>query len=73
LVIVDEVEQVFWHALNASTCRENRQAILSTMRTLFQSVLSTDGTVRLQDADLSDISIDFVREFAEPISSLGLQ
>jgi hypothetical protein len=64
LVIVDEVEQVFWHTLNASTCRENRQAILSTMRTLFQSVLSTDGTVRLQDADLSDISIDFVREFA---------
>jgi hypothetical protein len=65
LVIVDEVEQVFWHLLDASTCRENRQAILSTMRTLFQSVLSTDGTVRLQDADLSDISIDFVREFAE--------
>ena len=64
LVIVDEAEQVFWHALNASTCRENREAILSTMRTLFQSVLSTDGTVRLQDADLSDISIDFVREFA---------
>jgi len=64
LVIVDEVEQVFWHLLNASTCRENRQAILSTMRTLFQSVLSTGGTVRLQDADLSDISIDFVREFA---------
>src|SRR4028118_2335668 len=64
LVIVDEAEQVLWHALNASTCRENRQAILSTMRTLFQSVLSTGGTVRLQDADLSDISIDFVREFA---------
>ncbi|HEU0144005.1 MAG TPA: DUF3854 domain-containing protein, partial [Nitrososphaera sp.] len=64
LVIVDEAEQVFWHALNASTCRENRQAILSTMRTLFQSVLSTDGTVRLQDADLSDISIDFVRELS---------
>jgi hypothetical protein len=64
LVIIDEAEQVFWHALNASTCRENRQAILSTMRTLFQSVLSTDGTVRLQDADLSDISIDFVRELS---------
>jgi hypothetical protein len=65
LVIVDEVEQVFWHALNASTCRENRQAILTTMRTLFKSVLSTGGTIRLQDADLSDYSIDFVREFAE--------
>ncbi|MDP8932570.1 MAG: DUF3854 domain-containing protein [Cyanobacteriota bacterium] len=65
LVIVDEVEQVFWHALDASTCRENRQAILTTMRTLFKSVLSTGGTIRLQDADLSDYSIDFVREFAE--------
>ncbi|MEG4446681.1 DUF3854 domain-containing protein [Microcoleus sp. AT9_B4] len=65
LVIVDEVEQVFWHTLNSSTCRENRQAILVSMRTLFQSVLSTGGTIRLQDADLSDISIDFVREFAE--------
>jgi len=65
LVIVDEVEQVFWHALDASTCRENRQAILATMRTLFKSVLSTGGTIRLQDADLSDYSIDFVREFAE--------
>jgi len=65
LVIVDEVEQVFWHALDASTCRENRQEILTTMRTLFKSVLSTGGTIRLQDADLSDYSIDFVREFAE--------
>jgi hypothetical protein len=65
LVIVDEVEQVFWHALDASTCRENRQAILTTMRTLFKSVLSTGGTIRLQDADLSDYNIDFVREFAE--------
>jgi hypothetical protein len=35
------------------------------MRTLFQSVLSTDGTVRLARCDLSDFSIDFVREFAE--------
>jgi hypothetical protein len=65
LVIVDEVEQVFWHALDAETCRENRQAILTTMRTLFKSVFSTGGTIRLQDADLSDYSIDFVREFAE--------
>ncbi|MBD0298940.1 MAG: DUF3854 domain-containing protein, partial [Nitrososphaera sp.] len=65
LVIFDEVEQIFWHALNSSTCKENRQAILSSLKTLIQTVLRSGGQIVLQDADLSDISIDFVREFAE--------
>jgi len=65
LVILDEDEQIFWHALNSSTCRENRQAILSSLKTLIQTVLRSGGQIVLQDADLSDISIDFVREFAE--------
>jgi hypothetical protein len=65
LVIFDEDEQIFWHALNSSTCRENRQAILSSLKTLIQTVLRSGGQIVLQDADLSDISIDFVREFAE--------
>jgi hypothetical protein len=65
LVIFDEVEQIFWHALNSSTCRENRQAILSSLKTLIQTVLRSGGQILIQDADLSDISIDFVREFAE--------
>jgi hypothetical protein len=65
LVIFDEDEQIFWHTLNSSTCRENRQAILSSLKTLIQTVLRSGGQIVLQDADLSDISIDFVREFAE--------
>jgi len=65
LVIFDEDEQIFWHALNSSTCRENRQAILSSLKTLIQTVLRSGGQIVIQDADLSDISIDFVREFAE--------
>jgi hypothetical protein len=65
LVIFDEAEQVLWHALNSSTCRENRQAILASLKTLIQTVLNFGGQFVLQDADLSDISIDFVREFAE--------
>src|SRR4028119_1796573 len=65
LVILDEDEQIFWHALNSSTCRENRQAILSSLKTLIQTVLRSGGQIVLQDADLSDISIDFVRELAE--------
>jgi hypothetical protein len=65
LVIFDEDEQIFWHTLNSSTCLENRSAILSSLKTLIQTVLRSGGQIVLQDADLSDISIDFVREFAE--------
>jgi len=65
LVIFDEVEQIFWHALHSSTCKENRQTILSSLKTLIQTILRSGGQTLIQDADLSDISIDFVREFAE--------
>jgi len=64
LVILDEAEQVYWHGLNSATCRENRHPILSTLKTLLKSVLTSGGTVLLQDADLSDISIDFALEFS---------
>ena len=64
LVVFDEVEQIDWHSLNSSTCQENRQAILASLRVLFQTVLNSGGQVILQDADLSDISIDFVRELS---------
>jgi hypothetical protein len=65
LVIFDEVEQVFWHALNSETCRKNRQAILASLKALLQTVLNSGGQVLVQDADLSNISIDFVREFSQ--------
>jgi hypothetical protein len=64
LIIFDEDEQIFWHALNSSTCRENRQAILASLRVLLPTVLNSGGQVILQDADLSNFSIDFVREFS---------
>ena len=73
LVIFDEVEQIFWHALDSSTCRENRQAILSSLKTLIQTVLRSGGQILLQDADLSDMSIDFVENLPKPISSRGLR
>jgi hypothetical protein len=64
LVILDEAEQIFWHALNSSTCREHRQAILASLKLLLQTVLNSGGQLVLQDADLSDYSIDFVRELS---------
>ncbi|MEG4582979.1 DUF3854 domain-containing protein [Microcoleus sp. MON1_C5] len=64
LVIFDEAEQLFWHVLNSETCQKNRQAILETLKLLLQTVLTSGGQVISQDADLSDYSIDFVRELS---------
>jgi hypothetical protein len=69
IVIIDECEQVIWHALNSSTCRENRVTILQTLQELIHNVLTTGGLVVAQDADLSDYSIDYLIAIADiPIS-----
>ncbi|WP_144052160.1 plasmid replication protein, CyRepA1 family [Gloeocapsa sp. PCC 73106] len=60
VIIIDEVEQVLWHALNSSTCKNQRVAILTTLKKLLQSVLNSRGKVYLADADLSDISLDYI-------------
>ena len=64
VVIIDEVEQVLWHGLNSETCRSNRVAILKSFKTLMQNVLGGNGKVIVTDADLSDISIDYLRTLA---------
>ena len=69
IIIIDECEQVIWHALNSSTCRENRVTILQTLQELIHNVLTTGGLVVAQDADLSDYSIDYLIAIAGiPIS-----
>ena len=60
LVIIDEVEQVLWHALNSSTCKERRVEILKCFKTLMQNVLADRGQVYVADADLSDITLDYL-------------
>ncbi len=64
VVIVDECEQVIWHALNAGTCQRSRVAIMTQLKTLLSNVLQGKGRVFLADADLSDLSIDFVRSLS---------
>ncbi|MCD8488280.1 MAG: DUF3854 domain-containing protein, partial [Desertifilum sp.] len=61
VVIIDEVEQVIWHLLNSSTCKDKRIEILQNFRTLIQVVLSTGGLIIAQDADLSDWSLNFIQ------------
>ena len=60
LVIMDEVEQVLWHTLNSDTCRHQRVSILKSLKSLLQNVLSGGGRVVVADADLSDISLDYL-------------
>jgi len=60
VVIIDEVEQVLWHGLDSSTCNHNRVAILKSLKTLMQNVLEGDGQVFVADADLSDVSLDYL-------------
>lgn len=64
VVIIDEVEQVLWHGLNSSTCRGNRVAILKSLKTLMQNVLGQQGQVYVADADLSDVSLDYLSTLA---------
>ncbi len=64
VVIIDECEQVIWHALNSKTCQRSRVPILRELKTLLCNVLQGSGRVFLADADLSDLSIDFVRSLS---------
>lgn len=65
LVIIDEAEQVIWHLLNSTTCQKQRVPILHSLKELLTKVLA-DGTGRviLSDADLSDLSVDFIKGLA---------
>ncbi len=64
LVIIDEVEQVLWHALNSNTCKERRVEILRCFKILMQNVLAHQGQVYVADADLSDIALDYLISLA---------
>lgn len=61
IVILDEVEQCLWHLLNSSTCKEKRVLILRVFQQLISTVLQTGGLVIAQDADLSDLSLDYLK------------
>jgi hypothetical protein len=65
IVILDEVEQVLWHALNSATCYHQRVKILETLRELAEVIFATDGLLIAQDADLSDVGVDYLKGLAE--------
>ncbi len=65
IIILDEVEQSLWHLLNSETCKDKRIKILQVFQQLISTVLQTGGLAIAQDADLSDISLDYLKGLAE--------
>ncbi|MEM7726475.1 MAG: plasmid replication protein, CyRepA1 family [Cyanobacteria bacterium P01_A01_bin.45] len=61
IVILDEVEQSIWHLLHSSTCKDKRVKVLKYFGELISTVLTTGGLVIAQDADLSDISLQYLQ------------
>ncbi|WP_413172475.1 plasmid replication protein, CyRepA1 family [Anabaena azotica] len=64
IVILDEVEQSLWHLLNSNTCKQKRVRILRVFQELIAKVLTTGGLVIAQDADLTDISLEYLQGLA---------
>ncbi|PHJ62457.1 DNA primase [Nostoc linckia z18] len=61
IVILDEVEQSLWHLLNSNTCKHKRVKILKVFQELIATVLTTGGLVIAQDADLSNVSLEYLQ------------
>lgn len=64
IVILDEVEQSLWHLLNSNTCKDKRVKVLQIFQNLISTVLTTGGLLIAQDADLSDISLEYLQGLA---------
>ncbi|MHC5737844.1 plasmid replication protein, CyRepA1 family [Nostoc sp.] len=64
IVILDEVEQSLWHLLNSNTCKHKRVKILKLFQQLIATVLTSGGLVIAQDADLSDVSLEYLQGLA---------
>ncbi|ACB54404.1 hypothetical protein cce_5058 [Crocosphaera subtropica ATCC 51142] len=67
LVIIDEVEQVLWHTLAAHTkVKDYRVEILRNLQQVIEVVLGSErGQVLVADADLSDVSLDYIRSLVD--------
>ncbi|BAZ84007.1 plasmid replication protein, CyRepA1 family [Dolichospermum compactum] len=61
ILILDEVEQSLWHLLNSNTCKQKRVKILRIFQQLVSTILTTGGLIIAQDADLSDVSLEYLQ------------
>ncbi|MGH8000334.1 MAG: plasmid replication protein, CyRepA1 family, partial [Brasilonema sp.] len=64
IIILDEVEQSLWHLLNSNTCKDKRIKILKVFQQIISTVLTSGGLVIAQDADFSDVSLEYLQGLA---------
>ncbi|MEP1076578.1 DUF3854 domain-containing protein [Leptolyngbya sp. PL-A3] len=62
IVIIDECEQVIWHLLSSTTEISSRRIpVMAQIKQLLLNTLESDrGKIILSDADLSDLSLEFI-------------
>lgn len=72
-LILDEIQQLIWHALNSSTCRKKRVAILKQFKKLLNIIHQSGGKIIIADADLRDDGIDFiVNQIDDEVKTFGI-
>ena len=64
-VILDEGEQSTWHTLNAKTeVSKHRVEVLENFQRLIRNAIAGGGRIFLSDADLSDVSVNYIENLA---------
>lgn len=65
ILILDEIEQILLHLLTSSTLKEHQTSIMESFKQLLKNIIREGGLIIGLDADLSSLSIDFIRELCE--------
>ena len=64
-IILDEGEQFIWHTLNSRTeVSKHRVEVLENFQRLIRNAVAGGGRIFLSDADLSDISVNYINNLA---------
>jgi hypothetical protein len=64
ILIIDEAELGVMHLTTSDTCKDRRSQILATFEKIIKEVLESGGLVILADADLTDVSVKYVKDLA---------
>lgn len=64
VVVMDEIELGLSHVATSNTCKDRRSKILYTLETKLQECLNGNGLVIGADADLTNISYDYLTAIA---------
>ncbi|MBD2207779.1 hypothetical protein H6G33_36325 [Calothrix sp. FACHB-1219] len=64
VVVIDEIELGLSHVATSSTCKDRRPTILYTLETKIRECLDNNGLVIGADADLTNISYDYLTAIA---------